>query len=207
MDFCAARQAVAEEVLMKRWVSLAAALLALAATPVAAIASESDGGQGWARYGPFASGSTDSGTCGGDWANDTFKRVFIAKTTPNTNGTYTAVEFFLDGRFVTLAGHSPGACNNPAAPTGGMIRPGVTGTFYGGFTIVVTGGTFKPNAICNQLTCATTAGFVATVYGSTTYDTPVFEFIYRAGDQALLQHMWHNASPDRGGNYGDIRSS
>jgi hypothetical protein len=134
--------------------------------------------------------------------------VFIAKTTPNTNGTYTAVEFFLDGRFVTLAGSSPGACNNPAHPTGGMIRPGVMGTMFGGFNIVVTGGTFNPNAACNQATCATTKTFVAVVYGPTaTYTTPVFEFIYQAPGQGLIEHMWHNASPDRGGNYGDIRSS
>jgi hypothetical protein len=32
-------------------------------------------------------------------------------------------------------------------------------------------------------------------------------FHYSAGDQNLLEHEWKNASADRGGNHGDIRSS
>jgi hypothetical protein len=188
---------------MKRWLSFVAAILALAATPVAATAS-----QGTVHYGPFKSGSTDSGTCGGDWANDTFKRVFTASTTRNADGTYSATESFIEGRFVTMAGKSPGACNNRAAPTGGMIRAGVQGSFHGSFQIVITAGTFNPHAICNQATCDTTKKFVKTVYGSDTYTTgPSFEFTYHAHGHDLLQRMWHNASADRGGNFGDIRSS
>jgi hypothetical protein len=34
-----------------------------------------------------------------------------------------------------------------------------------------------------------------------------FFFHYSAGDQNLLEHEWKNASADRGGNHGDIRSS
>ena len=213
---------------MKRWISFVSAIVALAVMPVAAIASESQSGsqegsqegqnqgdsqegqnqgEGTVHYGPFTSGSSDSGTCGPDWANDTYKRVFVASATRNANGTYSATEFFIEGRFVTMAGRSPGACNT-ATDTGGMIRAGVTGSFHGDFLIVVSGGTFNPDAICNQATCDTTKKFVATVYGaSATYDTPVFEFTYHAGGQGLISHMWHNASADRGGNFGDIRSS
>jgi len=34
-----------------------------------------------------------------------------------------------------------------------------------------------------------------------------FFFHYSAGDQMLVEHEWKNASPDRGGNHGDIRST
>lgn len=187
---------------MKRLISFIAAIVALAVMPMAATAAE-----GTVRYGPIQSGSTDSGTCGPDWANDTFKRVFEASTERNSNGTYSATEFFIDGHFVTIAGQSPGACTNPAKPTGGMIRAGVKGNFHGSFQIVITDGTFNPNAKCTQATCGTTADWVATVYGTAaTREVPSFAFTYHARGHGLLQRMWHNASPDRGGNFGDIRS-
>jgi len=66
--------------------------------------------------------------------------------------------------------------------------------------------TFNPNATCD-LGCDTTAGFVATVYGSAaTYDIPSFGFTYHATGPDLIQREWHNASADQGGNVGDIRS-
>jgi hypothetical protein len=34
-----------------------------------------------------------------------------------------------------------------------------------------------------------------------------FFFHYAAGDQGLVEHEWKNASDDRGGNHGDIRST
>jgi hypothetical protein len=34
-----------------------------------------------------------------------------------------------------------------------------------------------------------------------------FAFVFTAPDQGLLEHHWKNASLDRGGNHGDIRSS
>ena|SRR2546429_8178886 len=63
------------------------------------------------QYGPFASTSPDSGTCGPDWANDTFDRHFKANTTRNPDGTYTVIEEFKKGSFITFAGPSPGACD------------------------------------------------------------------------------------------------
>lgn len=39
------------------------------------------------HYGPYTSMSADSGTCGNDWANDTYDRHFSVK--PNNDGTYT----------------------------------------------------------------------------------------------------------------------
>src|SRR5258708_24420346 len=51
------------------------------------------------------SGSPDSGTCGNNWANDTFTREFDVQ---QSGGTFVLTEFFKDGHFVTVAGFSPG---------------------------------------------------------------------------------------------------
>jgi hypothetical protein len=187
---------------MKRWLSFVIAVVALAATPAIATAS-----QDTVRYGPINSGSTDSGTCGPDWATDTYKRVFDVSPTRNTDGTYNVTESFIAGRFVTMVGSSPGACETPETASG-MIRAGVTGTFNGTFTIIVSGGTFDPSATCDATSCGTTIDFVHTVYGSeATRDIPTFEFVYHANGPGLMSREWRNASLDLGGNSGDIRSS
>src|SRR5437660_8302463 len=76
------------------------------------------------HYGPYSSTSTDSGTCGNDWANDTFDRHFTVRM--NTNGTFLVVEQFKDGSFVTSMGFSPGACQN--GPSAGFVNAGLTGS-------------------------------------------------------------------------------
>src|SRR5947209_6153951 len=132
------------------------------------------------QYGPIPSTSTDSGTCGNDWAKDTFDRHFKVNTSPNPDGTYTVVEEFKKGSFVTFAGPSPGACQSSIIPAS-FVGAGVTGSFEGSFTIVVTGGVFNPAAVCTTATCGTTVGFVATVFGAgATYDVPTFLFHYSA---------------------------
>lgn len=189
---------------MKRLLSFAVAVLALAAMPVIATAS-----QDTVRYGPINSGSPDSGTCGNEWAEDTYKRVFVASTTADGADKYTVTESFIAGRFVTVEGPSPGACNSAPGPLGdgGRIGAGVTGNFNGTFVIVVSGGIFNPAATCDTTSCGTTADFVSTVYGAAaTYDIPSFEFTYHANGP-LVSREWHNASADEGGNSGDIRSS
>lgn len=186
---------------MKRWLSLTVSILALATMPLAASA-----GQDSVHFGPISSGTPDSGTCGNNWANDTYMRVFDAATSPNVDGTYSAAEAFISARFVTVAGPSPDACD-PTGVKGSTIADGVTGTFTGNFMIVVSHGTFNPNATCES-GCDTTAGFVATVYGAAaTYDIPSFGFTYHANGPDLIQREWRNASADQGGNSGDIRSS
>lgn len=149
------------------------------------------------HYGPIASGSTDSSTCGNDWAIDTFDRVFSVNTVQNLDGTYTVIEQFKNGTFVTIAGPSAGGCDtNP----GGTVGDGIIGKMQGSFTIIVTGGTYNPSATCES-GCGTTAGFVSTVFGgAATYDVPSFIFNYNAGKFG----QWKNASADYGGNHGDI---
>jgi hypothetical protein len=148
-------------------------------------------------YGPIPSTSTDSGTCGNDWANDTFDRFFRVNTSRNPDGTYTVEEQFKNGTFVTVLGASPGACEtNP----GGTVGAGVTGKFQGSFTITVSGGTYNSAAVCTT-GCDTTTGFIHTVFGSTaTGSVSTFLFHYSAGNNG----EWKNASADRGGNHGDI---
>jgi hypothetical protein len=189
---------------MKRWISLAAAVLALAATPAVASASgESDS----VHFGPINSGSADSGTCGNNWANDTYKRVFEASTSANPDGTFSATERFIGGHFETLAGPSPDACD-PSGTPGSTVAGGIDGSFHGNFLIVVTGGSFNPAADCDPTSCGTTAGFVATVYGAAaTYNVTSFGFTYHAHGPDLVQSEWRNASADQGGNGGDIRST
>ena len=105
----------------------------------------------------------------------------------------------------------PGACEtNP----GGTIVAGKTGSMHGYFIIpnverrpraarTATRGA-STNANC------TTATFIDThftpCYLSTCTVTTFFDH-YAAGDQGLFFHEWKNASPDRGGDAGDIASS
>ena len=61
------------------------------------------------HYGPYPSVSPDSGTCGTDWANDTFDRHFTVRE--NLDGTFTVVEQFKNGSFVTMSAPGPGSCD------------------------------------------------------------------------------------------------
>lgn len=142
------------------------------------------------------SGSTDSGTCGNDWATDTFDRDY-------TISAGQIVEKFKNGTFTTIAGPSPGACES-APGNGHIVAAGITGKLQGEFTITVTGGTYNPNASCTPLTCQNTADVIATFFGAgTTTTVNTFELHYSSGNTG----EWKNASANRGGNHGDIYSS
>src|SRR2546427_1809783 len=82
------------------------------------------------HYGPYSSSSPDSGTCGNDWATDTLDRHFTVFTHPSG---ITIVEQFKDGSFVTMAGFSPGACQN--GPPAGTVADGIPGSMHGYFVI------------------------------------------------------------------------
>ena len=174
--------------------------IALFAVIALSLAAASPAAAATARYGPIASMSPDSGTCGNYWANDTFQRVFtVNNTTAASDGSYSVREDFVHGRFVTLAGKSPGACNS-GTDNGGMVGVGVTGRMGGTFSIVVKGGTYHA-IVCTQANCGTTADFIASAFGATaTYDIPSFFFRY----VTRCNGVWVNASADRGGNRGDI---
>lgn len=183
---------------------LGAALAAMALVVVAAIPASAA-----QHYGPFASGSPDSGTCGNNWATDTFDRHFTVRSNPD--GTLMVVEEFKDGAFTTMAGASPGGCDTNL---GGTVAAGVTGSLQGYFIIPLSGET----QVSADLSCVaqspsagcTTAGFINSHFAPACYPAlcPVttFFFHYSAGSQSLSFHEWKNASADRGGNSGDIAS-
>ncbi len=156
------------------------------------------------HYGPYTSSSPDSGTCGNDWAEDTFDRHFTVHN--NGDGTFTVVEQFKRGSFVTNSGFSPGACDSTDGTPPGVITAGKTGSMHGYLIITVVGTQSSQDAACIAGTPAapcTTTGFIATHFaGTSTIGT--FFFHYSAGDQGLVYHEWKNASTDRGGNHGDI---
>lgn len=166
------------------------------------------------HYGPYEGSSVDSGTCNIHWADDKFQRHF---TIFDRGGSVVVVEQFKDGSFTTVAGPSPGACEM-TPPSGGMVRAGVTGGMHGYFIIPIPPGISQSSRDphCNAITmtnspCDPTAVFMNShfdtcVYPSVCHATTFF-FVYAAPDQGLIDHSWKNASADRGGNRGDIRST
>ena len=161
------------------------------------------------HYGPYASGSPDSGTCGNNWATDTFNRHFTVRS--NNDGTFTVVEQFKDGSFVTNTGPSPAACDPTYANHGTTVNGGVTGSMHGYFIVsnVMTQTSNSPFCDATAMTnndCTTTT-FINTHFAPCYPDictvTTFFDH-YAAGDQSLLYNEWKNASTDRGGNSGDI---
>ena len=183
---------------MKRFgvVTMILALLVLA-IPQSAAAEEGDGRS---HFGPYDGSSPDSGTCGPDWAQDTFKRFF--SVSHDSSGNWQLREDFKEGKFVTLAGASPGACET-SGRHGHVVTAGIEGTFHGFLSGSVTGGTFNPDANCS----APCGGdkFVAAFFGtSATWNVATYKFTYHAEGAHLAFRHWLNASDDQGGNQGDI---
>jgi hypothetical protein len=161
------------------------------------------------HYGPYASGSPDSGSCGNTWADDTFDRDFTVRT--DSDGTITIVEQFKNGSFVTHPGPSPGACDPTDQTAPGTLSGGETGSMHGYFIVSGATGPASPSPYCDAVAMTnancTTATFINThfapCYPATCTVTTFFDH-YSAGDQGLVFHEWKNATCDRGGNHGDI---
>ena len=158
------------------------------------------------HYGSYPSSSPDSGTCGNDWAEDSFDRDFTVRS--NGDGTYSVVEQFKNGSFVTNGGPSPGACETNL---GGTLTGGQSGSMHGYFIISNVGSQTSTSPFCDAVggtnANCTTATFINTHFAPcypTTCTVTTFFDHYAAGDQSLLFHEWKNASPDRGGDDGDI---
>lgn len=170
------------------------------------------------HYGPYASNSTDSGTCGNDWANDTFNRHFTVFQN-RADGSLLVVEQFKDGTFMTPASDSPsvnfspGACQTSPVPSG-IVNDGIIGRLHGYFIISNVGAQTSQSSYCDatamsNANCDTTT-FINTHFAAcypVTCTVTTFFFHYAAGDQGLIYNEWKNASADRGGNSGDIRSA
>jgi hypothetical protein len=166
---------------------------------------------GATHFGPFPSQTTDSGTCGIDWAADAMNRFFTVRLVsagPGGLNTYQVYEQFKDGSFATFLAPSPGACDSSDGTPPGAISAGVSGSFHGYDLITVMSTFFNPNATCDS-PCANTDDFLLSAFGPegplTRNDTAFFDH-YLAVDQGLVFHEWKNASCNRGGNHGDIAS-
>ena len=160
------------------------------------------------HYGPYTSGSPDSGTCGNDWAEDTFDRDFTVRTSA---GQTTVVEQFKNGSFVTNGGSSPGACDSTDGYGPGTLNPGHTGKMHGYFIVSGALSQTSTSPLCDAVAMSN-ANCTTTTFINTHF-VPCYPFActvstffdhYSAGDQGLAVHEWKNASCDRGGNHGDI---
>lgn len=164
------------------------------------------------HYGPYPSQSPDSGTCGNDWATDTFDRHFTVRRNPD--GTFLVVQQFRNGSFVTNSGPSPGSCQFDDGSPPGTVDANKTGRMHGYFIIPVPfpQSSNDPSCVAGSPSApCTTAGFINSHFAGCAYPAPpcqvtTFFFHYSAGDQQLVEREWKNASDDRGGNHGDIRS-
>jgi hypothetical protein len=165
------------------------------------------------HYGPYASGSPDLGTCGIDWATDTFDRHFTVRHNPD--GTFLVVEQFKNGSFTTNAAPSPGSCDIADGSPAGTVAAGINGSMHGYFIIPLPPLTMQtstdPSCVAGDPSAScTTAGFIDSHFTPLCYPATcgvtTFFFHYSAGAQLLVEHEWKNASSDRGGNHGDIRS-
>jgi hypothetical protein len=167
-----------------------------------------------ASFGPFAGGSPDSGTCGNNWANDTFQRTFTVTTRPD--GTQTLRQDYTDGSFTTVAGKSPGAC--PAgldSYNGGTVEAGITGGFTGFTSGTLTcgeGPCAVPSPDSVTVNCSVpndSACFVKAIFGANAvFKVATFKFNYAAiCGFFLVERTWQNADESNGGNAGDIKSA
>ena len=153
----------------------------------------------------------DNGTCNNAWATDTSNRTWSVKK--NNDGTFRVTRKD-KGRFVTLGGQSPGACDTTGRH-GKLVTAGIKGKFRGYLSGTVSGGTFNPNATCTAACIGDTTAFIAAFFPGGTftclqgYAGCKFNFEYASPDKSLKFHHWQ----DKGTNgvseqfIGDIATS
>lgn len=102
----------------------------------------------------------DIGTCNNVWALDSFNKFY----TINANavvGVYNVNVEYKDGKFITLVGKSPGACES-GADNGKTVAAGVRGTMKQTYNGTVT-GTLSGNS-CTPAICVDTASILNTLF-------------------------------------------
>jgi hypothetical protein len=178
-----------------------------------ALAASSD--PGTQHIGPVPSSSPDNGTCGNDWAQETFDRFFTIRSTSDPT-MFDVYEQFKNGTFVTIAGPSPGACEETDGTPPGIVAAGLNGTMHGYISTIVTCDPLlptcpDPSATCSAGACDTTNGFIAEFFGPAAVRNDQAYFFHYAGydgsNQALVFNEWKNASCNRGGDHGDIATA
>lgn len=187
---------------MKRTLTILVLAFAALTLSAAALADPGDGGKGkadHARY-RFTVVTTDNGSCGTPWANDTVVRTFTVKD--NGDGTYRLTRSDR-GVFTTIGGVSPGACEK-TDHHGKTVRAGVKGKLVGSISGTITGGKFDPKATAPA--DGFTDTFIAAYFGSaaqfscyTDSSDCKFNFEYTAAKgQALLVRHWQDKGKGAG---------
>jgi hypothetical protein len=141
--------------------------LALVGTVMASPAFASSTANGNVWHAPItATGhnvQTDVGSCNNDWATVTLTKKYTLTT--KAGGYNLGVQE--SGSLSTLAGVSPGACQNGPTPNGNTVTAGVSGVTQQTFNTTVT-ATTKPNRHPNCKAnngCATSSDFLNAVFG------------------------------------------
>lgn len=172
--------------LIKKTVAGASAL-ALAATLFTGIAFAA----GTDQIGPIAGNSTDGGTCGNQWANDTYNLFFTVHD--NGDGTFAVRTAYKDASFITIAGLSPGSCET-TNNHGTAVNGGISGNFQGFVDGTVSNvGTYNPNACTiTPATCTNRTAAIQTIFGAgALYDITSYNFEYSSSDKSLQYRSWH----------------
>jgi hypothetical protein len=172
---------------MKISITLIAVTLFVIVTAVAAPGAQ--------QFGPFVLNTTDGGSCGNSWANDTFERRYTVIS--NGGGNFTVREQD-HGTFVTIAGSSPGACETKNPHHGATVSAGIAGDIQGSAVFTVNSATYNPNGCdANPSGCSTRSGFVSAVFGPgavATITFTAFNFEYSSSDRSLAYHHWQDKS-------------
>ena len=173
--------------------------------------------RGTDHFGPFPGLSPDGGSCGIQWANDTYDRSYSVHD--NGDGTFRVTADSRHGTFVTTGPGSPGACETTDRH-GSTVGAGVTGGFQGFLSGTVTSSSYNPaGCAAASADCSTTQGILAAVFGLAPLSSAFtcnagfagcdFNFEYHSSDQSLQYHDWQDKSDNHGGEkfVGDIANS
>jgi len=180
-------------------------VFALSAFGASAAAAASPNSNGTDHY-SFVGGSPDGGSCGNEWANDSYTLDISVRRTGA--GTFAMTTMYKNGSFVTNAGASPGACST-VNHHGSVLAAGVVGNLQGWLDETITSGTYNPNG-CNAVTtCTTRTGVLAALFPGGTESNFTYNFEYSSNDKSLSYRHWQDKSDNQGNDKfeGDIANS
>ena len=177
---------------------IAAVLLTLVLLFSCAAGSAFAAGNGTDQFGPFPSTILDTGSCGNNWATDTFN-LFVTVHN-NGDGTFNVLFDERDGTFTTIGPVSPGACES-TNNHGSTVQSGILGHLHGFLMIKVNSSQYNPSACngnpspCNFLT------FGDLVFGpaaAASANVPLQIVDYQSSDRSLHYHHWVNIIANNG---------
>ncbi len=151
------------------------------------------------QFGPYATGSPDTGTCGNFWADDRFDVFFKVDTRRKEDGSYDVVQQFKNGTFVTRSGRAPDSCL-VGLENSATIPAGIEGKMQCQFWFRVHDGEYNPN------------GVPQAPYGPKEFTSAIFGpnakveiYDWFANYNADSHGNWRDCSAEKGGLHGSIR--